>query len=328
MTEAEVIRIDGRPVPVRCGGRTADGRPCRNRAGESGFCKRHEPRAHDEPDRSSFEVDLERVLAFLRRRMTGGYPTDDFGFDRDLTENVLIPFLRPLFDKWWRVEQRGIDNIPVNGPALLVANHSGTLPFDALMMKIGVYEGIGRHTRLLAADLAFRLPFIGELARKSGNTLACIEDATRMLDAGEMLGVFPEGYKGIGKPFKDRYKLQRFGRGGFVEVALQTGTPIIPVSIVGAEEIYPMLADLKPLARLLGVPYFPITPTFPLLGALGALPLPSKWIIEYGEPIETRAYTPDAALDPMFVFNLTDQVREAIQQSLYRMLMSRRGVFI
>ena len=332
MPDAEVIPLDEgrRALPVeRCRGRTADGRPCRNRARPTGYCRRHEPdpeRTAD-PDRSRFDVDLERVLAFLRRRMTGAYPVDDFGFDPDLTESVLLPILRPLFDRWWRVEQRGLENLDAQGPALLVANHSGTLPFDALMMKMGVFEGTGRHCRLLAADLPFKLPFIGELARKSGNTLACEEDATRLLDAGELVGVFPEGFKGIGKPFRERYKLQRFGRGGFVEVALKTGAPIVPVAIVGAEEIYPIVANMKSMARLLGMPYFPITPTFPLLGPLGALPLPTKWIIEYGEPITTEAFTPDAALDPMFVFNLTDQIRESIQQMLYRMLMSRRSVF-
>jgi 1-acyl-sn-glycerol-3-phosphate acyltransferase len=331
MAEAEIIRIDhGRRAADTqlCRGRTADGRPCRNRAGASGFCRRHEPAEQPETHSPSrLEADLERALAFLRRRVTGGYQVDDFGFDPDLTENVLLPILRPLFDRWWRVEQRGLDNIPATGPALLVSNHSGTLPWDALMMKLAVYEGAGRHCRLLAADLPFRLPVVGEIARKSGNTLACAEDSTRLLDAGEIVGVFPEGYKGIGKPFRERYKLQRFGRGGFVEVALRTGAPMIPVSIVGAEEIYPMLYNLKPLARLLGFPYFPVTPTFPALGVLGAVPLPPKWIIEYGEPINTASFTPDAALDPMFVFNLTDQVREAIQQTLYKNLMSRRSVF-
>jgi len=330
VSEAEVIQMDNRRASagVRCRGRTAGGKPCRNRAGPSGFCKRHEPASPVDSGASPFEAELERVLGFVRRRMTGAYPTDEFGFDPDLTENVLIPLLRPMFEGWWRIEQRGIDNIPENGPALLVSNHSGTLPWDALMMKLGVFEATGRHCRLLAADLPFRLPFIGELARKSGNTLACEEDTTRLLDSGEIVGVFPEGYKGVGKPFRERYKLQRFGRGGFVEVALKTGAPIVPVSIVGAEEIYPMLYDLKPLARLLGFPYFPVTPTFPLLGALGAVPLPSKWVIEYGEPIGTMAFTPDAALDPMFVYNLTDQVRESIQQTLYRNLMSRRSVFL
>ncbi len=138
---------------------------------------------------------------------------------------------------------------------------------------------------------------------------------------------WPEGFKGIGKPFRERYRLQRFGRGGFVSAALRTGVPIIPCSIVGAEEIYPMIGNAKTLARLLGLPYAPITPTFPLLGPLGAVPLPSKWIIEFGEPIDTASLGPAAAEDPMLVFNLTDQVRETIQSTLYSLLMQRRSIF-
>jgi 1-acyl-sn-glycerol-3-phosphate acyltransferase len=140
--------------------------------------------------------------------------------------------------------------------------------------------------------------------------------------------VWPEGFKGIGKPFRDRYKLQRFGRGGFVSAALRTGTPIIPVSIVGAEEIYPKLADLKPLARLFGFPYFPVTPLFPHFGLLGLVPLPSKWFIEFGEPIRTDEFEAGAEEDPMLVFNITDQVRESIQQTLYRLLSQRNNVFL
>ena len=139
--------------------------------------------------------------------------------------------------------------------------------------------------------------------------------------------MWPEGFKGIGKPFTDRYRLQRFGRGGFVSTALRAGVPIVPCSVVGAEEAYPMLGDLSPIARLLGLPYFPVTPTWPLLGPLGLVPLPSKWIIEFGEPIRTDVYEPGSAEDPMLVFNVTDQVRESIQQSLYSLLLRRRTVF-
>jgi 1-acyl-sn-glycerol-3-phosphate acyltransferase len=139
--------------------------------------------------------------------------------------------------------------------------------------------------------------------------------------------VWPEGFKGIGKPFSERYRLQRFGRGGFVSAALRAGVPIIPCSIVGAEEIYPIVGNVKVLARLLGFPYLPVTPFFPLLGPLGLIPLPSKWIIEFGEPIPTDHYPDGAADDPMLVFNLTDQVRETIQQTLYRLLIQRRSVF-
>lgn len=271
--------------------------------------------------------DIEKALAFLRRRFTGAYETDDFGFDHDLTENVLMPALRPLFERYWRVEQRGEENIPKNGPAILVANHSGTLPLDAMMMSYGVHQETGRHVRLLAADLALRLPVFGQLARKAGNTLACPEDAHRLLRAGELVGVCPEGYKGLGKPFRQRYRLQRFGRGGFAEVAIAERVPVIPVAIVGAEEIYPMVADIKPIARLLGLPYFPITPLFPLLGALGAIPLPSRWIITYGEPITSEDISADDMQDPMTVFNFADRVREEIQQMLYRALATRRSVF-
>jgi 1-acyl-sn-glycerol-3-phosphate acyltransferase len=172
------------------------------------------------------------------------------------------------------------------------------------------------------------MPVLGALARKHGGTLACNPDAERLLSDGELVGVWPEGFKGIGKPFRDRYKLQRFGRGGFVSAALRTGVPIIPCSIVGAEEIYPKIGELKSLARLLGAPYVPVTPLFPLLGPLGLIPLPSKWYIEFGEPVDTGGLGPAAADDPMVVFNLNDQVRETIQFTLYRLLSHRRNPFL
>jgi len=288
------------------------------------------PPAPEAAPSSDLERKIAGGLAFLRRRITGDYPIDDFGFDADLTDHVLLPPLRPLYSSWFRVETRGLDNVPDTGGALVVANHSGTLPLDALMTALALldHHPAHRHLRMLGADLVFRLPVVAPLARKAGNTLACNADAERLLSGGELVGVWPEGFKGIGKPFSERYKLQRFGRGGFVSAALRTGAPIIPCSIVGAEEAYPMIGNAKTLARLLGLPYLPITPTFPLLGALGAVPLPSKWIIEFGEPIETASLGGAAAAeDPMLVFNLTDQVRETIQSTLYTLLMQRRSVF-
>jgi 1-acyl-sn-glycerol-3-phosphate acyltransferase len=268
------------------------------------------------------------ALAFLRRRLAGDYVVDEFGFDADLTD-ALLPTLRPLYRKWFRVEVRGIDNIPSSGGALIVANHSGTVALDSLMTQVAVHDEhpAGRYLRLLGADLVFATPFVGSLARKTGSTLAANPDAERLLRAGELVGVWPEGFKGIGKPFSERYKLQRFGRGGFVAAALQAGVPIVPCSIVGAEEIYPILGNFTTLARLLGLPYLPMTPTFPWLGPLGLVPLPSKWIIEFGAPIETVDHGAGAADDPMLVFNITDQVRETIQQTLYALLMQRRSVF-
>ena len=272
---------------------------------------------------------LDRLLTFLRNRITGEYPVDEFGFDPELTDTVVLPPLRLLYEKWFRVTTLGVENLPVDGGALLVGNHSGVLPIDSVMTAFAVHEEHPRqrHLRMLGADLLFKTPFLGTLARKSGQTLACNPDAERLLRAGELVGVWPEGFKGVGKPFSARYKLQRFGRGGFASAAMRAQVPIIPVAIVGAEEIYPKIGDIKPLARLLGLPYFPVTPFFPLLGPLGAIPLPTKWTIEFGEPILTDGYEADAVDDPMRMFTLNDQVRESIQQMLYRHLAKRRNVF-
>ncbi|MGQ4596933.1 1-acyl-sn-glycerol-3-phosphate acyltransferase [Nocardia sp. R6R-6] len=287
------------------------------------------PRSVTDMLRGALGKQVAKTADFARRRLTGDYQVDEFGFDEHLLESLILPALRPLSDLWFRVEVSGMDNIPEAGGALIVANHAGTVPLDGLMLQLAVHD---RHPkqralRLLAADLIFELPVLGVLARKAGHTLACREDAERLLRAGELTGVFPEGFKGVGKQYTDRYKLQRFGRGGFVAAAVRTGVPIIPCSIVGSEEIYPKLADLKPLARLLGLPYFPVTPLFPHLGVLGAVPLPSKWYIEFGTPVATTVYEPEAADDPMTMFEITDQVRETIQQTLYKLLTKRRNVF-
>ncbi|GAA3492901.1 MULTISPECIES: lysophospholipid acyltransferase family protein [Streptomyces] len=288
-----------------------------------------EPAEQPQEQGDGWERRIAGGLAFLRRRLTGDYEVDEFGYDEELTDQVLMSMLRPLYEKYFRVEVKGIENVPAEGGALIVANHSGTLPLDGLMLQAAVHDEhpAGRHLRLLAADLVFVLPVVNELARKAGHTLACAEDAQALLERGELVGVMPEGFKGIGKPFSERYKLQRFGRGGFVSTAMRAGAPIVPCSIVGAEEIYPMVGNSRTLARVLGLPYFPITPTFPWLGPLGAVPLPTKWTIQFGEPIETKDYPADAAEDPMLMFNLTDQVREQIQHTLYKLLVQRRSVF-
>lgn len=327
---AEVIQLGGRREEAqveRCRAMTAQGKRCRNRAtGADGYCGVHRQSRRETPTERD---PLQDALAFVRRRLTGEYEVDEFGFDPELTEQILAPLARFFHQRWWRVDWIGMENVPSQGAALLVANHAGTVPWDAIVTKFGVldHHPAHRHVRLLAADLAFRMPFIGPLARKSGNTLATAEDAYRLLDKGELLGVFPEGYKGVGKPFSQRYKLQRFGRGGFIELALRARCPIVPVSIVGSEEIYPMIHNAKTLARMGGFPYFPVTPFFPWLGPLGLIPLPSKWIIEFGVPIETADHHEDAWQDPLTVFEMTDRVRDEIQQTLYRNLMHRRSVF-
>jgi 1-acyl-sn-glycerol-3-phosphate acyltransferase len=276
----------------------------------------------------TWPISLDEAIAFARARLSGSYSIDEFGFDPEFTEQIFLPLLRPMVQSWFRLDVRGAENVPTSGSALLVANHAGTLPIDGMVLHSAVYDEIGRHVRTLGADLIFSTPYAADLARKTGTTLACQEDADRLLADDQLVAVFPEGFKGLGKPYADRYKLQRFGRGGFVSAAVRAQVPIIPVSIIGSEEIYPLIAQVPALARALGIPYFPITPLFPWLGPLGLIPLPSKWIISIGEAIATDELPPGAADDPMIVFNVTDQVRETIQQTLYSLLMQRRGTFI
>jgi 1-acyl-sn-glycerol-3-phosphate acyltransferase len=325
MAEARVIPLhnESRPAPARAAATEAE--PVAASVPPFGD-------AQPAPNRpaSGWERKAASGLAFLRRRITGDYDVDVFGFDADLTESTVLPAARQLYRNWFRTEVLGVHNIPTDGGALIVANHAGGLwALDGVMTATAVHDETPDHRflRMLGADLLFTTPVIGSLARKTGSTLACNPDAERLLATGELVGVWPEGFKGIGKPFGERYKLQRFGRGGFVSAALRTGAPIIPTSIVGSEEIHPMIGNAKTVARVLGLPYFPITPTFPWLGLLGLVPLPSKWYIEFGEPIETASYGPEAADDPMLVFELTDRVREQIQGTLYRLLMQRRSVW-
>lgn len=269
------------------------------------------------------------ALAFVRRRLEGDYVVDEFGFDREFTEAVYLPILRPLYRRWFRVEVRGIENLPTTGGALVVSNHSGTIAIDTLMTTVAIHDTHPAHRflRPLGADLVFASPVVGDAARRAGAALAGHADAARLLEAGEIVGVWPEGFKGVGKQFAGRYRLQRFGRGGFVATALRAGVPIIPCSVVGAEEAYPLLADIRPLAKLFGLPYFPLTPLFPHFGLLGLVPIPTKWIIDFGAPVDTSHLGADAADDPLTVFDLTDQVRGTIQRTLHTLLAQRGSPF-
>ncbi|HYY44939.1 MAG TPA: lysophospholipid acyltransferase family protein [Actinomycetota bacterium] len=331
----------------RCRATAASGRPCRNYAVHgSDLCRIHLTRRRrtrsDRTERTAPSVTGRRTrdrtdgdlaqheTGLLGRRLSGDYEVDDFGYDEQLLRAVLMPAFRPLYERYFRVRAVGVERIPTRGPALLVANHSGTVPLDAVVMQHAVASEHphGRIVRHLAADLIFRVPFAGALARKSGVALACEEDALELLRRGELVGVFPEGYKGTGKGWLDRYRLQRFGRGGFAEMALKARAPIVPVAIVGAEEAYPMIADLKPLARALRLPYFPVTPTFPWLGLLGLVPLPSKWRLEFGAPIPVDEYPQGAHEDAMMVFDLADRVRDTVQQMVNRNLAARGSAFL
>jgi 1-acyl-sn-glycerol-3-phosphate acyltransferase len=184
-----------------------------------------------------------------------------------------------------------------------------------------------RHARMLVVDWAFALPFMNLLLTKTGNVLAHPDNATALLERDELVGVFPEGVKGASKPYRDRYRVRRFGRGGFVQVALRTGSPVVPIAVVGSEEVHPVLADLRPLARLLRLPAAPITPTFPWLGLGGLVPLPSKWLIAFGRPIDVARFGPDAARNPRLVHELGEEIRQAIQSSIYQLLPRRQTIF-
>jgi 1-acyl-sn-glycerol-3-phosphate acyltransferase len=263
------------------------------------------------------------------RRLQGDYADDEWGFDEEFAD-VVRPLLDFLYDRWWRVQVEGVRRVPSHGRALLVANHAGILPWDATMIALGLLREhpLPRQPRFLVLDWAFELPFVSTAIRRLGGVAASPYNALRLLEQDELVAVFPEGVKGTGKPFSERYRLQRFGRGGFVELALRTGAPIVPVAVVGSEEIYPKLGDSRQLARLVGAPFFPLTPTFPWLGPLGVVPLPSRWRIEFCEPIETAGHGPGGADDRALVFELSEQVRETIQARVYAGLVERGSAFV
>ena len=253
---------------------------------------------------------------------------DPYGFDLDYTERVL-PFMEWLYRSYFRCDTYGLENVPGEGRALLVANHGGVVPWDGAMIRTAIRLEHQRpsHARMLVLDWAFAMPFLSEFMTRTGNVLAHPENATRLLEQDELVGVFPEGAKAATKGISERYRVRRFGRGGFVQVAVRTGAPIIPVAVVGAEETHPVLADLQPLARAIGLPTLPITPTFPWLGLLGAAPLPAKWMISFGPPIPTEGLDLDAAADPGRVLEIAERVRGWIQDELLRLLPLRRTPF-
>ncbi|HMY27220.1 MAG TPA: lysophospholipid acyltransferase family protein, partial [Solirubrobacterales bacterium] len=266
----------------------------------------------------------------ILRRLAGEYHEDAWGFDEEFTEAV-FPLFEFLYSTWWRVQVEGAANVPGHGRALLVANHSGAIfPFDGAMIATAIQKEhpLPRWVKAMVLNWAFDLPFVSYILRRLGGVAANPANLGRLLEEDQPVMVFPEGQKGFGKSFADRYRLQRFGRGGFVEVALETGSPIVPVAVVGAEEIYPKLGESKPLARAIGSPYVPVTPTFPWLGPLGLLPLPSRWRIEFLEPIDLSGYGPGSSEDRSLVFDLSEQVREQIQEALYRGLVKRGPAFL
>jgi 1-acyl-sn-glycerol-3-phosphate acyltransferase len=252
---------------------------------------------------------------------------DDFGLDPEALRRAR-PLLELLRRRWWRVDVHGVEDLPAP-PVLFVANRSGVLPWDGLMIAHVVAEAHGpaARPRFLVADYLVTLPFVQPVLARLGGARACRENAERLLRTGRSAVAFPEGVKGAAKPFRERYRLQRFGRGGVLRLALETGVPLVPVAVVGAEEVHPILFKVETLARAVGVPFVPVTPTFPSLGPLGAVPLPSKWSIRFGTPLDTRALGPDAARDELLVARLTEELRAALQRMLDEDVRAREGVF-
>ncbi len=264
----------------------------------------------------------------LKRRYTGEYETDEWGLDWEFVDAVR-PFFTFLYRVYWRVETVGVEQIPVEGPALLVANHSGQLPWDGTMVATAVLteHPAGRLVRTLYSESLPNLPLVSHLSVKLGQALATEENGIRLLEQEEVVAVYPEGPGGAGKPYKERYRLARFERSDFVRMALRSGAPIIPVSVVGAEETYISLANSRSLARLTNLPYFPVTPTFPWLGLLGLVPLPTKWYVDFGPPLAMDGYGSHAADNLVLVAQLADRVRHSIQEMVYERLAQRRSVF-
>jgi 1-acyl-sn-glycerol-3-phosphate acyltransferase len=243
--------------------------------------------------------------------------TDEFGLDVAY-EAKLRPFFEAMCRNYLHVQVLGAQHIPARGRALLVSNHSRSLAWDGILLRTALrlqQQPAQRELRWLVEDDQFHAPFLGTFVNRLGAVRACQENAERLLQRGELVAVFPEGAKGADKRYQDRHKLHRFGRGGYVKLALRTGAPVIPVAIVGNDDPPPMLSRVKLLSRWVGGPLFALTSGLPRLGPLGVPPVPGRWRIAIGEPIQEIARQDvDAVRDEGIVHELNECVRSAIKQ--------------
>lgn len=262
-------------------------------------------------------ADVEQRLARLTAR-TNEYGVDPFGLDLEFTKAAIAPVLW-LYKNYFRVEAHGLENVPESGRVLFISNHSGQLPFDGAMISCAVLTEADhpRMVRAMVEKWVPTLPFASTIFARLGQVVGTPENCRRLLNQGEAILVFPEGAKGISKLYRDRYQLQEFGN-GFMRLALETKTPIVPVAVVGAEEQAPALADLKGLARLLGLPAVPIT----LTGL--PLPMPVKYRIYYGEPL---CFTGSANDEDAEIEKKVRHVKATIQAMLNEGLRERKHVF-
>jgi 1-acyl-sn-glycerol-3-phosphate acyltransferase len=266
---------------------------------------------------------LEAVYQAIRDGAVDPDSLPDKGFEPDFLERT-EPLLEFLWTKYFRVRLAGIEHVPKDGPALVVANHSGGLPYDGAMLIHAFHRFHPQHRPLrpLVANFAFQSRWMSPVISRIGGVRASMDNALALLARGHLVGVFPEGLRGVGKLYRERYRLSHFGRGGFVRLAQRARVPIVPVAIVGAEEIHPVLGRMTRIAKPLGLPYIPITPTFPFLGPLGLLPVPTKWSIEIGQPIPvpvTKEVTGDT-------LEIAETVRRRLDQMIAGLLVQRRSI--
>ncbi len=238
---------------------------------------------------------------------------------------------QPVYSSWFRCEWESLEKVPASGGALLVGNHAGAIPTDAPVVMHGIEAELGRPVYGLA-DYFFRtVPVVGTLWSRAGGVPARPDNAYRLLhDQDQLALVFPEGVKGPSKPYSDRYQLRRFGRGGFVEIAMRAGVPVVPIAIVGSEETMPVLWQLPHVARALGLPYVPVTANMLVMGPLGLLvPFPAKYRLRVLDPVTFDDTPPDQERYPKGrVIEEAERIRQTMQAALYDMLSRRRSVWL
>ncbi len=257
-----------------------------------------------------------------------GFGYDPFGLEM---ESAMMAFsvLKFIYQYWFRTQSHGVENVPLEGPALIAPNHSGVLPIDGAMIAVDLALKMKtpRVMRAVVDNFAGYIPFVSTFFTRAGQIFGARRNFEELLKQGELVAVFPEGHKGTCKPFRDRYRVRPFNV-GFIEMSLLHRAPIIPSAVVGAEEQYPYRVNLKPLARMLGFPYFPITPLLPFLGPLGLLPLPTQYTIYYDEAFHFyRDYPPETVRDLDTIRMLADTVRNRVQELTSKGLHKRKGVF-
>lgn len=289
------------------------------------------------PERNSLNLYLALLKGLAREysrkfeelKMMFDENRDEFGLSKTFME-WFRPFFQFLYYQYFRVDAVGIESIPPRSPAILVANHSGTIPYDGVMSHLAVYNEhpSKRSVRFLVDDFVFNIPILRGFIERTGGVRASFDNAMKLLRDGKLIMVFPEGVRGIGKTYDQRYKLQPFARGGFVRLAMKTKAPVIPVAIIGAEEIHPLIWKSHTLAQHLGVPFIPFTPTFPWLGPLGLIPLPSKWKIVFGKPLRFNGFKPSDARNDKLVMKHAEGIRAMIQRTLDKELKKRKSIWI